>query len=86
MYSFVSLMGLVTRRARGTGGTKIIVANVDIGCGHTTGVVCYLVKTADCLSGGDNPNVADERNGLLHLRKGWWASLVICAEWCSQQL
>jgi len=60
MYSCVSLMGLVARWARGTGGTKIIVADVDIRCGCTAGAVCYLVKTANSLNGGGNPNVVDE--------------------------
>ena len=45
-------MGLVARWMRGTGGTKVIVANVDIWCGCVIGMVCYLVETADCLNGG----------------------------------
>jgi len=58
--SYVSLMGLIPRGARGTGGAEIVVADVDIGCGHTAGMVRDLVEMVDCLCGGSNPNVAGE--------------------------
>ena len=58
--SFISLMGLIARRVRGTGGAEVIVADVEVGCGHTADVVHDLVETADCLSGGGNPNAMDK--------------------------
>ena len=57
MDSCVLLMGLIPRRARGTGGAKVIVADVDIRCRCTAGTVHNLVEMVDCLSGGGNPNV-----------------------------
>ena len=60
MNSCVSLMGLIARWARGARGAEVIVTNVNIRCRHTAGMVCYLVETADCLSGGGNPDVAGE--------------------------
>jgi len=36
-------------------------------------MVHNLVETADCLSGGGDPNAAGEQDGSLHLRKGGWA-------------
>jgi len=73
MNSLVLLMGLIAQRARGTGGAEIVVADVDIWCGHMAGTVCDLVEMVDCLSGGGNPNVAGEQDGSLHLRKSRWA-------------
>ena len=50
--------------------TAIIITNVDIGCGRTADVVCYLVEVVDSLSSGGNPNAAGEQYGSLYLRKG----------------
>ena len=63
-------MCLILREARGTGGAEIVVTNIDIRCGHTAGVICYLVQAADCVCGGGNPNVASKRYGLLRLKEG----------------
>ena len=43
-------------RARGTGGTEVIVTDVDIRCRRTAGAIHDLVEAADCLCGGGNPN------------------------------
>jgi len=69
MYSCVLLVGLIARWARGIGGAEVVVADVDIRCGHTAGTVRDLVETVDYLSGWSNPNVVGKQNGLLHLRK-----------------
>jgi len=60
MNSCVSLVGLIARRARGTGGAKIVVTDVDVWCRCTAGAVHYFIETANCLSGGGNPNAAGE--------------------------
>jgi len=65
MYSLVSLVGLIVRRVRGIRGAKVVVADVDVGCGRTAGAVRYLVETVDCLSSGGN----SKQNGLLCLRE-----------------
>ena len=67
--SCVSLVGLIARRARWTGGAKFVAANVDIRCGRTAGAVRNLVEMVDCLCGGGNPNAAGEQYGSLCLRK-----------------
>jgi len=82
MDSCVLLMGLIARRARGTRGTKIIVANVDIWCRRTAGTVRYFIETANCLCGGGNPNAAGEQDGSLRLRKGGRAIVGLAGDVC----
>ena len=60
MYSLVSLMGLIARRARGTRDTEIIVTNVNVWCGCMASMICDLVEVADCFNSGGNPNAAGE--------------------------
>ena len=82
MYSFVLLMSFVARRARGTGGVEIVVANVDIWCGCVASVIRNLVQTLDSLSGGGNPNVVGERNSSFCLRKCWRAIMGLAGDVC----
>ena len=70
MNSYVSLVCLIARRARGTRGAKIVVADVGIRCRHMAGAVCDLVKVVDCFCSGGDPNAVGKRYGSLRLRKG----------------